>query len=74
MKLYNTYGKIINLIITFIIVAAITIIIKNYFKPFFIILLLLLITNPIYKLIIKSKISKYLSAIFSIILVNLVVF
>lgn len=74
MKLYNTYGKIINLIITFIIVSAITIIIKNYFKPFFIVLALIFVTNPIYKLILKSNAPKSLSAILSIILVNSVFF
>ena len=67
MKLYNTYGKIINLIITFVIVSAITIIIKNYFKPFFIVLALIFVTNPIYKLILKSNVPKSLSAILSII-------
>lgn len=71
MKLYNTYGKIINLLIIFIIISIITIIIKNYFKPFFILLILVFITNPIYKLLLRSNITKSLSAIISIILVNL---
>lgn len=74
MKLYNTYGKIINLLIIFIIISIITIIIKNYFKPFFILLILVFITNPIYKLLLRSNISKSLSAIISIILVNLIFF
>lgn len=74
MKLYNTYGKIINLFIIFIIISIITIIIKNYFKPFFILLILVFITNPIYKLILKSNTPKSLSAIISIILVNLIFF
>ena len=71
MNLYNTYGKIINLLIIFIIISIITIIIKNYFKPFFILLILVFITNPIYKLLLRSNITKSLSAIISIILVNL---
>ncbi|MBE6054680.1 MAG: AI-2E family transporter [Clostridium sartagoforme] len=70
MKFYNTYSKIINLIIVFLIVSAITIVIKNYFKPFFIVLLLILITSPIYKLMIKINIPKAISAILSIILIN----
>lgn len=74
MKLYNTYGKIINLLIIFIIISIITIIIKNYFKPFFILLILVFITNPIYKLLLRSNISRSLSAIISIILVNLIFF
>ena len=74
MKIYNTYGKIINLVITFVIVSSITIIIRNYFRPFFIVLILILVTNPIYKLILKSNAPKFLSAILSIILVNLFFF
>ncbi len=74
MKFYNTYGKIINLFITFIIISIITIIIKNYFKPFFILLILVFVTNPIYKLILKSNTPKSLSALISIILVNLIFF
>lgn len=74
MKLYNTYGKIINLFIAFIIISIITIIINNYFKPFFILLILAFITNPIYKLILKFNTPKSVSALISIILVNLILF
>ena len=49
MKFYNTYSKIINLTIAFILVSVITIIIKNYFKPFFILLVMVLATHPLYK-------------------------
>ncbi len=74
MKIYNTYGKVINLFIAFIIISIITIIIKNYFKPFFILLILFFITNPLYKLILKVNAPKSISAIISIILVNFILF
>ena len=74
MKFYNTYGKIINLVIIFIIISIITVIIKNYFKPFFILLILLFLTNPIYKLVLKSNTTKSISALISIIMVNSIFF
>lgn len=74
MKLYNTYYKIINLIITFIVISIITIGIRNYFKPFFIVLIMVLFTHPIYKFIIKSKLPKYISAILTILLINISLF
>lgn len=74
MKFYNTYSKIINLTIAFILVSVITIIIKNYFKPFFILLVMVLATHPLYKFILKSNIPKSISAIISILLLNLFIF
>ncbi|MGG7057641.1 AI-2E family transporter [Clostridium nigeriense] len=74
MKFYNTYSKIIKLIITFIIVSAITIIIKNYFKSFFLVLVMVFTTHPIYKFILKCNFPKSISAIISILLINLFLF
>ena len=74
MKLYENYNKIINLVITFIIVSVITILIKNYFQPFLIILILILITQPIYKFFLKINIPKSICAILSLLIVNLGIF
>lgn len=74
MKLYNTYSKIINLIIVFFIVSIITIMIKNYFQPFFIVLVMILTTQPIYKVFKKFDIPNFISAIISILLVNILIF
>lgn len=74
MKLYENYNKIINLVITFIIVSVITILIKNYFQPFLIILIMILITQPIYKFFLKINIPKSICAILSLLIVNLGIF
>ncbi len=74
MRLYNTYYKIINLIITFVIISVITIGVRNYFKPFFIVLIMVILTHPIFKIIIKSKLPKYICAILTILLINISLF
>jgi len=72
MKIYNEYEKVINLIIFFIVLLAVTLSIKIYFQPFFIILIMLLLTTPIYKLGLKLKINNKMSAVISIGLVNFI--
>ena len=70
MELYLKYKKIISLIINLGIAYLFTLIIKNYFTPFFIIVILFLICNPIFK-IISRKINKKISALITIVLINL---
>ncbi|GAA0085391.1 AI-2E family transporter [Clostridium sp. CTA-7] len=74
MELYKTYSKIINLVSAFIIVVLITILIKNYFQPFCIVIMMILITQPLYKFFIKGNIPKVISAILSLIIVNISIF
>ena len=74
MKLNPTYEKVIKLLITFIIITLITIIIKNYFKPFYLVLILFFLTNPLFKLMLKINLPKFISALTSTILVNLLFF
>lgn len=74
MKLYNTYSKVINLVILFIIVSAIAILINKYFKPFFIIIIFTLLTQPICRVFNKMNISRKISAVLSIFIFNGILF
>ncbi|MBS5950290.1 MAG: AI-2E family transporter [Clostridium sp.] len=74
MKLYNTYSKVINLVILFIIVSAIAILINKYFKPFFIIIIFTLLTQPICRAFNKMNISRRISAVLSIFIFNGILF
>lgn len=74
MKLYDTYNKIINLAITFIIVSLITILIKNYFQPFIIIIIMILVTQPLYKFFMKINLPKSICAILSLLIINILIF
>ncbi|VYT73957.1 AI-2E family transporter [Clostridium tertium] len=74
MKLYNTYSKIINLVLLFIIISAIAILINKYFKPFFIIIIFMLLTQPIFKVFNRLNLSKKISAVLSIFFLNALLF
>ena len=74
MKLYDTYNKIINLVITFIIISLITILIKNYFQPFIIVVIMILISQPVYKFFIKTNLPKSMCAILSLLIINIFIF
>lgn len=74
MKLYDTYSKIINLIITFVIVSLIAILIKNYFQPFIIVVIMTLITQPVYKFLVRINLPKSICAILSLLMINIFLF
>lgn len=74
MKIDYKYTKVIKLMVLFITFVLITFLIKEYFTPFFIIAFMLLINHPIYKFINKRNINKNISAIFSLIIVNITLF
>lgn len=74
MDLYYKYNKLINLILSFIMISCITILINNYFKPFIIIMMMLLIVYPIHKLFLKLKIPSFISAILSILIMSILLF
>lgn len=74
MKLYDTYSKIINLIITFVIISLIAILIKNYFQPFIIVVIMTLITQPVYKFLVRINLPKSICAILSLIMINIFLF
>lgn len=69
------YKKIINCFILLIVFFVLTIAIRSYFKPFFIIVFMIFICNPLSNFMLKHKIfTKKVSAIISIVLVNLIIF
>jgi len=64
------YGKLIDLIILFIVVTVITLIIKYYFKPFISMVLIFLVSKPLYTLIIKTSMPRGIAGFLSILFVN----
>ena len=74
MDLYYKYNKLINLILSFIIISFVATLINNYFKPFLIIILILLVVYPIHKLFLKLKLPSFISAILSILTMSVLLF
>lgn len=68
----SIYLKLIYCAISIIVVIFFTLIFKKYFKPFLITAMLLLFCYPIYNLLIKSNfISKKISAVITIVIINI---
>lgn len=74
MEIARKYSKVGKLVIMFIMFYIFTYLIKYYFQPFLVILVMILLTNPIYNLICKSKIPKWIGSIISLLFVNIVIF
>lgn len=74
MKFFKRYEKLIYLAILFLAFIVITYIVKNYFMPFFIIIIMIFLCSPIYKIFCSIIKSKKAAAIFSIFIVNIIIF
>ncbi|QAA33216.1 AI-2E family transporter [Clostridium manihotivorum] len=68
------YSKLIQLLILLFVVVFISFVIKNYFNPFLYIVVLYLLAKPLQKFFLKVTNSFKLSAAFSIIVLNLLLF
>jgi len=64
------YGKLIDLIVLFIVIALITLIIKYYFKPFISMVIIFCVSKPLYKFFMKMRITSSIAGALSIFLVN----
>lgn len=71
MEFRNRYKKLIDLIVLFIVISAITLIIKYYFKPFLSMIIIFLIASPLYKTFLKMKVPKNIAGAISILIINL---
>ncbi|SFU44372.1 Predicted PurR-regulated permease PerM [Clostridium sp. DSM 8431] len=73
MEFRKDYNTLIKLILLLIAVTVVTFAVKYYFQPFIAIILLLIITNPLYNLMVKLRLSPKISAALSILFVNIIV-
>ena len=71
MEFRSRYKKLIDLLVLFLIISAVTLVIKYYFKPFISMIIIFLVANPIYKIMLKLKISNKIAGALSILLVNI---
>lgn len=75
LRIQDVYKKSIYFFIIFIIFIVAAIIIKYYFTPLFIIIFMTVTCKPLFDLLCKCKLfNKNVNAIFSILIINLVVF
>lgn len=74
MEIKKRYGKLIDLIILFVVISGITLIIKYYFKPFIFMIIMWLISKPLYRCLLSLKIPKKVAGAASILILNIVIF
>ncbi|WP_244833167.1 AI-2E family transporter [Clostridium sp. BJN0001] len=72
MFILKEYNKIIYLIVTFLIISFAAIMIKEYFKPFIFMIIIVIICSPMYNTFFKLGINKNISAVLSIISINII--
>lgn len=69
--IFKKYKKLISLIFVLMLMIIVTLMIKYYFKPFLSMILIILICNPLYKIMIKSKIPSKIAGALSVVLINI---
>lgn len=73
MDIKKRYGKLIDLIILFVVISGVTLIIKYYFKPFIFMIIMWLISKPLYIGLLTFKIPKKVAGAASILIINIVI-
>lgn len=73
MDIKKRYGKLIDLIILFVVISGVTLIIKYYFKPFIFMIIMWLISKPLYIGLLTFKIPKKVAGAASILVINIVI-
>lgn len=71
MEFRKRYKKLMDLIMTLLIITVLTLVIKYYFKPFIWMVIIFLITSPLYKFFRKLNIHNKISGALAILFVNL---